>query len=340
MARLRGSGRKGCRTMETSVLMRALAILLIVGTHANLFSVLGGAHVLLGVAGYNFARFQLSAVPRADRLRHGLTTVARVAVPSMAWIAAVQLLVGGYAVSNVFFLNGVFGSDTWTSEWQYWFLEALVWSLLVLAVLCAIPLVDRTERRRPFAFALAALAVALVTRFAATGVEAGPTERYTPSVVLFFFALGWAAAKACRVGQRLLLTGVTLAAVAGFFGDLQREGIVVAGLIVLLWVPRLPCRWIMTTAVQVLASASLYIYVTHWQVYPHLEDEYPVLAVLASVGFGITYWALTRWLARRSTWVRILAAGRRYPPSGLPDSDRTSDRRRARRGPVLRSGST
>ncbi len=42
-------------TLETSVALRAVAILLIVGSHAGLFELWGGAHLLLGIAGYNFA---------------------------------------------------------------------------------------------------------------------------------------------------------------------------------------------------------------------------------------------------------------------------------------------
>ena len=48
--------RRGWRRVETNVVLRALAIVLITGSHIHLFSVLGGAHVLLGIAGYNFAR--------------------------------------------------------------------------------------------------------------------------------------------------------------------------------------------------------------------------------------------------------------------------------------------
>ncbi len=51
-------------TLETSVALRAAAIVLIVGSHAELFKLWGGAHILLGVAGYNFARFCLTPVPR------------------------------------------------------------------------------------------------------------------------------------------------------------------------------------------------------------------------------------------------------------------------------------
>ena len=79
------------RTLETNVLLRALAIVMIVGTHANLFALAGGAHVLLGVAGFNFGRFHLTAAPRDDRVRHLLTSVSRVVVPSVLWLGAVAV---------------------------------------------------------------------------------------------------------------------------------------------------------------------------------------------------------------------------------------------------------
>ncbi len=51
-------------TLETSVALRAVAIVLIVGSHAGLYELWGGAHLLLGIAGYNFGRFCLTPVPR------------------------------------------------------------------------------------------------------------------------------------------------------------------------------------------------------------------------------------------------------------------------------------
>ena len=49
---------------------------------------------------------------------------------------------------------------------------------------------------------------------------------------------------------------------------------------------RLPLR--LAAAVAVIASASLWIYLTHWQVYPGLEAAgHPVLAILASLAVGV-----------------------------------------------------
>ena len=47
-----------------------------------------------------------------------------------------------------------------------------------------------------------------------------------------------------------------------------------------------------------LAGASLSIYLTHWQVYPHLEMDHPFLATALSLLVGIGYAWLTRPLSR------------------------------------------
>jgi len=93
--------------------------------------------------------------------------------------------------------------------------------------------------------------------------------------------------------------------VPGFFADSQRDAVVVAGLLLLIWAPSVPCPAVLVRPVGVLASASLYIYLTHWQVYPYLEDDYPLAALLASLAIGIAYWLAYRrvvaWLRRSET---------------------------------------
>jgi acyl-CoA synthetase (AMP-forming)/AMP-acid ligase II len=158
--------------LETTVLLRAVAILLIVGTHTELFTLYGGAHILLGVAGYNFARFQLGEQSRGALTRRGLGALGQVAVPSMLWIAGVGVLTGMYVPATAVFLNGALGSDTWTVQWQFWFLEALVWSVLASVALLAVPQLYRLERRAPWEFALGVLGVGLALRFALVGIQA------------------------------------------------------------------------------------------------------------------------------------------------------------------------
>ena len=290
--------RRGVR-LDTSVVLRALAILAIVGTHANLFTVVGGAHLLLAVAGHNFARFQLSAPTRARRLRHGVASLAQLVLPASLWIGCVALLTGFYSPATAVFLNGLLGSGGWTVQWQYWFLEALVWLTAGSLALVAVPALHRLERRTPWAVALGLVLAALSVRFAWVGLQAGATERYTVGVVALWFALGWAASRADTAARRWVVVALAAVGTIGFFDDLLREGLIVGGIALLVHVRTLRVPTWLVGPLSVAASASLFVYLTHWQVYPHLEDVFPLGATVASFAVGIAVWWLSRPALRR-----------------------------------------
>lgn len=277
------------RSVETSVMLRAVAIVLVVGSHAGLYHLWGGAHILLGVAGYNFARFVLTDKPRTQRLRHLLTTVAGIAIPAVAWIALTLSFSDDYTVTNLFLLNKILGPDGPT-QGHLWFIEVLVYFLLALAALLAIPVIDRLERRQPFVFALALLAVGLAIRYDAAGLEPGSEGKYS-WYAFWFFALGWAAAKARTRRHQLVVAVALVVSIHGYFDSLLREGLVVAGLMLLIWAPTVRIPSFATPVASVLASSSLYIYLTHWQIYP-LFASHPVIAVAAALLFGIGFYLL------------------------------------------------
>ena len=120
--------------IDTTIPLRALAIVMIVGSHTDLWTLAGGAHVLLAVAGANFARFQLVDEGARERLGRIGRAVARIAIPSILWIGAVAVVAGGYPWRSVFLLNDVLGARTWSEPaWHFWFIEVLL--LVVLAPL-------------------------------------------------------------------------------------------------------------------------------------------------------------------------------------------------------------
>lgn len=299
--------RRWVAVMDTSVALRGIAIFLIVGTHATLFPISGGAHLLLGVAGFNFARFHLNVTAHRQRLWHMARSIARVALASATWITAVMLATDSYAVANVFLMHYVFGSEETRHGWHFWFIESLVYIQVAILLLLAVPLVSRLERRFPFGLPMALVGLGLVTRYQLVpGVELA-----TPLEVFWLFALGWAAAKATRTGQRLLVSLAVVATLPGFFENQYRVAVVIAGLLVLLWVPQLPSLRPLHRPVGLLAGASLFIYLTHWQIYPHLMGTSPLLAVVASLVAGVAYAAavnkLTAWLSPPAR--RMLHAG-------------------------------
>ncbi len=284
------------RAVETSVALRALAIVLIVGTHADLFALEGSAHVLLAVAGFNFARFQLTDDPRAERLRHQARSIGRVVLPSVAWIGGAYLLTDTYRLHNVFLLNTLVGSRRWNTEWQPWFVEVLVLTLLAMAALLAVPRVDRLERRFPVGFAATVVGIGTFWRLNPDDLDLLHTKP-----TLWLFGLGWAAARVTSVRGRLVVTATAVLAVPGFFDDPLRDGIILAGILLLVWVPAVRLPVLLSRLAGVLASASLYVYVSHWQVYPDLERVSPLLAVVASLVVGVAYWQLVTRLTRASS---------------------------------------
>lgn len=293
-------------TLETSVALRAAAIVLIVGSHAGLFELWGGAHILLGVAGYNFGRFCLTPVPRNDRVRHLGNTIAWIAVPSVLWVVIALLLTRDYTWTNLLLANKFLGPHDSMTAGRLWFVEVLVWTLVVLALVFWLPFMDRLERRIPFTVAVVFLVIGLALRYDILGMNLGRDAWFT-MLAFWFFAIGWAASKATTTLQRVAVSVALVVALHGYFDTTLRDVMVMAGLLLLIWVPTIRCPSALTVAIGVLAEASLYTYLVHYQVYA-LFDGHPGVGVLASLAVGIllTYvvTVLRRWLRGRFSSLR------------------------------------
>ena len=283
-------------TLETSVALRAVAIVLVVGSHAGLFTLWGGAHVLLGIAGYNFGRFCLTTAPRVRRVRHLRSTIGWIAVPSVLWVAVALAITDDYTPSNLLLADKFVGPADSMTAGRLWFVELLVWILVALALVCWTPIGDRWERRWPFAFAIAFLVGGLALRF--NGFGLGHAAWFTV-LAFWFFAIGWAAAKSSTGWQRTVVTVVLAVAVVGYFGNPHRELLVFVGLAMLIWLPATRCPSALTTVASTVAEASLFIYLTHYQVYP-LFGGHHLLGVTASIVVGILLTQSVTMLRKRT----------------------------------------
>lgn len=300
------------RTIETNVWLRALAIVLIVGTHADLFSLQGTAHALLVLVGFNAVRFALASEERRDRVRALGRGAVRVVLPTLAVIVPAHVIWGYYEPRNLILANWLFGEQRLGPPWRFWFIEALVVALVITIVLVALPAFARAEKRWPFALPLVLTAAAFTLRLDLYPLP-GPRMQGSALVVLFLFFLGWSIARAGTRRQQWIVTVAAVGAVGTFSGNPARDLLSLAFVLLLVWKPvsRIPAT--LVPVVHVLAASSLYIYVIHWQVLEHLWGS-PVPAFAASLAVGVAYW----WV-----WSK-----------GAPMALRA--RRRARRGPTER----
>lgn len=280
------------RPVETPVLLRAVGILLVLVAHVGPAAVLGGAHLLVVVAGWTFARFTPSGGVDSRRL---LATVLRIAVPTVAWLAWRSWVEDDVGLHNALLVNVVLDPDVT----GYWFVESLLQILLLLALLFALPPLRRAERRWPFGVAAAALSAGLLAR-----TWTGPASPFTvglfaPHQVFWIFALGWLAQRADTTGRRLLVVGLLPLLVPGFFTDPARTIVLIAGTVLVLFVHRVPFPRPLDRVAALVAGASLTVYLTHYAVLTALHAHLPgPLVVLACLVVGVLVWLACRGAGR------------------------------------------
>jgi hypothetical protein len=271
-------------------------------------------------------------VPRRDRIRHLRSTITWIALPAIAWVAITMTFSDDYQWSNLLLANKILGPFDHMTAGRLWFIEVLVWILVLLTLLLWVPAADRLERRRPFAFALVFLAAGVALRYDAPGPDLGE-DAWFSILAFWFFAVGWAVAKSSTAWQRAAITALLAVGLYGYFGDPVREALVFAGIAVMIWVPSIRCPVLLTGVVAALADASLYIYLTHFQIYP-LFGEHRLLGVLAALVFGVVLAQAMAGLRSRfhqrsammPSWTRVAAI---TPSARRSDADITPRPREA-----------
>lgn len=298
------------RAVETSVVLRAAAIVAVVGSHAGWFRLRGGAHLLLVVSGYNLARFLWR--PGGGGLHAGTwRAISRVGLPAAIWLAILTSRSDDYGWPSVALLSSYLGEPGWSPAWRYWFVEALVLILAGVALLTSVPAVRRVDRRWPLAVPAAMLIVGLVLRFDLVRPVDTSEPLLVPHRVLWLVALGVLLARVTTWRGRAAVSAAALVAVPGFFGEPERDAVVVLGILMVAWLPALTVPAVVARVVGVLAGASLYVYLTHFQVYMPLQEAGvgPGASVVASLLVGIGAWAAVDVAGRMARALRSALVG-------------------------------
>lgn len=301
-----GAPRRWCdpravRVVETAVALRALAIVLVVGTHAGAFYVLGGAHLLVALAGYNVARFHLTDESPDRRSAALRRTLSRVLIPTLIWLTLLVLLSDQYG-PRLFFATTVLGSNETAPEWRYWFIEALVYFLVVAVVVTRSRIFHRLERARPVATPLLLL-VPAVLLWAVVAADAFPRSEISVAAVAWLFVLGWLLARLSSNRSRLAAGAAMIFTLPFMYDDESRWMLVVGGLLAVVFVPRLRLPRVVVGAAGAVASASLFVYLSHYQTYPLVGSSW--LGVGLSLVVGVVLWQVySRTAAGVSGWRR------------------------------------
>ncbi len=291
--------------LDTTVALRAIAICLVVATHMRVRHVPGGAHTLLAVAGYNLARFMAPLPTPAERLRAGLRTAARAAIPTMVWVAVGIVAFGSYSVGTLLLVNNYVGPSSHQDDhWHFWFIEVFVHLVLLASLLTVVPIARRLDRRYAYLVPLVALGIALVFRMEWAYMGEWNNLRFRTHGVAWFFALGWLIQRSSTWWQRGLTSAVAAATVFGYFHVAAREWRVLVLLLALVWVRELPVpRWSVRT-IGTLAAASMWIYVSHFSIWPLYRMVFiREVAYVLTIVSGVAVWFVAeRLLGSLNAW--------------------------------------
>lgn len=262
------------RQLDTSHLLRASAVLLVALHHATLWPIPGGAAALLVLVGWSLARFQarklfagevgpvLRAMASNVLLYLPIVIVYCIATDRFLWPSL--LLIGNIGIADY----DIVGDFLWT----YWFVEAYVQTILLVAGLFLIAPLRRWIAVHPLAAGLIATALALPLRTYSPALwDAGPMKNLMTSMIFYMPALGWAicfaATRAAKTALSLIVLAVALFIL--FTGTWQaaalwiRAGILVGACLLLVWRVHVLLPGVLAGPVRHVSAASYHIYLFH-----------------------------------------------------------------------------
>jgi hypothetical protein len=141
-------------------------------------------------------------------------------------------------------------------------------------------------------FPLAVLGVLLLARMEWAWMGDWYNVRYRTHGVAWFAALGWLIHRSDTVLKRLATAALLVLTVPDFFGYAPREWFIVISLLVLLVWREIPVPRVAVRPLALLASYSMWIYITHFAIWPPLVDMFGiegayVPTLLSGVAIGV-----------------------------------------------------
>ena len=317
--------------METSVLLRAVSICLVVLWHMEVLFI-PATSMLFVLSGVSFARFLAPSIRSTGDIRPVMVFILSFGVPTLLWQVARFILVGDSWWPQLFMLGTLIPSPEFPL-WPFWYLDVLMMNLLfVSGVWLGIykwqqcqknTLVNRLDAFQwsmvitLLCFALAVLQVTLDIFNGEIAKETVAPFRWT-----WLLSLGMAMYYAKTTTARKLLVSVVTVVLCSLIylneallDLLPLMDVAFIGCVLLvIWIPRVPVLALLKQPILLLASSTLFIYILHWTVLYHMPKtglpDWPVLQFTLAVMAGII--AQQIWNRVMPVAVRLSQRGRSF----------------------------
>ncbi len=307
-------------TMETSVLLRALSICLVVLWHMEVLFI-PATSMLFVLSGASFARFLAPSIRTAGNIKPVLIFILGFGVPTLLWQLARFVMVGDAWWPQLFML-GTLIPDPEFPLWPFWYLDVLTSNLLLMAVawwlVCtwqrgsANSMAHRLDSFQwsiaisLFCFVLAVLQVTLDVFNGEIAKESVAPFRWT-----WLLPLGMAMYYANTNARKSLVSGIAVILCATIYLSEALHDLAplidlsfIASVLLVIWVPKVKILALLKQPILLLASSTLFIYILHWTVLYHMPKtglpDWPVLQFCLAMMVGII---------AQQIWNRVMPVG-------------------------------
>ena len=287
-------------SINTSVIVRAISIVIIVLSHYSNFGLWGNLSAttpMFVIAGWSFVRYQIDPILKHGRINHVLNMIVAIAVPTILYTMANQAYKGDIHWDTVF-LIGNFSGENYAYKYGYWFIGVLVQVLLALMLFFSIPAIRVLMDRQRFLFICVATLLfgsAINLSYSMSWLDYERLGLFLDGVLLLF--LGMAVGLANTIQKKIIVMMLVLA--LQLIGMLSWYPFVAISFVLLISRVSLPI-WL-ARAIGYVATSSLFIYLTHNGLKAMLLDKIGVsgnlfLSVGFAVLFGLVVWKMWTYL--------------------------------------------
>ncbi|HZV17864.1 MAG TPA: AMP-binding protein [Sphingobium sp.] len=292
--------------VESAILMRAASITAVVAGHFGLISFGGATSALYFIAGHSFGRFHVNSIMRDGNSFSVIKTAYQIAIPTIIVMVILQGYYSKITPLTWVFLGNFLGPNV-AGGFSFWFIDIFIQMLLILAALFSFRSVRALAQQYPFAtafwFTVISFGVAWIVR-AFWNTE--PLFDRVPSSKIWLVGLGWCLSVSQTISQRILvfILAIFLLSTDWAFGR-EAQILTILSFIIVMMVDRVRMPRPMSNFVALVAGASLFIYLIHFQVRSifhkfGMPTYLDFVAMVGAIIFGIVIHRLWEIMFRKS----------------------------------------
>lgn len=282
-------------SIETTTVVRAMAITFIVMNHFNFFEYGGGGpYGLFMVSGWAFAAFSIPNIISRNTSIPAFSLIIRIAFLTLGSVTVTYLVTGYGEWRSFLFVSNWVGPRA--IEGAAWFVEVYLQILVAITIILAFPVCRDILRRNGFVVsALLASIFVVVAAISDQLIDTRHLYNRLPHLMAWMFLCGVAARLAATKSHLIIVSAIFVSGWLQDSGTSPSKIFFPLAALAIIWLPTVKIPRILLAPLRNVAAASLVIYLTHFQfssiASKTVSEDTGVAVALALLG-GVVLWRL------------------------------------------------